>query len=118
MRKPKKPEHITQEDWDAVDIPELTDEDFAKMRPAREAAPDLVEMQRRRGRPPVAEPKVPVQIRLSADVVAHFRATGPGWQTRIDETLRKALAREDRAGTRALAAAKRVPAKGPRKKRA
>jgi len=33
---------------------------------------------------------VPISIRLSPDVVAHYKATGPGWQTRIDEDLKKA----------------------------
>ena len=41
----------------------------------------------RRGRPPTATPKVAVSIRLSADVVARFKATGAGWQTRIDAAL-------------------------------
>jgi uncharacterized protein (DUF4415 family) len=35
-----------------------------------------------------------VSLRLSRDVIEHFRATGPGWQTRIDETLRKDVARQ------------------------
>jgi uncharacterized protein (DUF4415 family) len=30
-------------------------------------------------------------IRLDADVVAAYRAQGPGWQTRINDVLRKAL---------------------------
>jgi uncharacterized protein (DUF4415 family) len=42
------------------------------------------------GRPKSAAPKQSVHLRLSPDVLAHFRKTGPGWQTRIDETLRKA----------------------------
>jgi len=42
------------------------------------------------GRPKLAAPKRSVHLRLSPDVLAHFRAEGPGWQTRIDETLRKA----------------------------
>jgi uncharacterized protein (DUF4415 family) len=29
-------------------------------------------------------------LRIDADVVEHFRATGPGWQTRINDTLRRA----------------------------
>jgi len=47
---------------------------------------------RPRGRPlkPVGERKEKVTLRLSPDVLAHFRAQGPGWQTRIDEMLRKA----------------------------
>ena len=43
----------------------------------------------RRGRPPVARPKVSTTIRLSQDVIDHFRADGKGWQTRIDDALRK-----------------------------
>jgi len=42
------------------------------------------------GRPKSANPKKSVHLRLSPDVLKFFRATGPGWQTRIDETLRKA----------------------------
>jgi uncharacterized protein (DUF4415 family) len=42
------------------------------------------------GRPPLAAPKLPVKIRLDADLVEHLRATGPGWQTRVNDTLRKA----------------------------
>lgn len=43
-----------------------------------------------RGRPRSQNPKVSTTIRLSPEVLDHFRAGGPGWQTRIDETLRKA----------------------------
>jgi len=43
-----------------------------------------------RGRPRSENPKVSTTIRLSPEVLAHFRAGGPGWQTHIDETLRKA----------------------------
>ena len=43
-----------------------------------------------RGRPRSENPKVSTTIRLSPEVLEHFRAGGPGWQTRIDETLRKA----------------------------
>ena len=43
----------------------------------------------RRGRPPVARPKISTTIRLSQDVIDHFRADGKGWQTRINEALRE-----------------------------
>jgi len=33
-----------------------------------------------------------VSLRLSPEVIAHFKASGRGWQTRIDETLKKAIA--------------------------
>jgi len=41
----------------------------------------------RRGRPPLAEPKVSTTIRLSREVIDHFKGAGRGWQTRIDEAL-------------------------------
>lgn len=43
-----------------------------------------------RGRPKARAPKKSVHLRLSPDVLDHFRSTGPGWQTRIDEALRRA----------------------------
>jgi uncharacterized protein (DUF4415 family) len=45
---------------------------------------------RQSGRPKKAAPKEAVSIRLDADVLAHFRATGPGWPSRINDALRKA----------------------------
>jgi uncharacterized protein (DUF4415 family) len=48
-------------------------------------------MARRAGRPVgsvKAAPKVPTTIRLSPEVSAAFRATGDGWQTRIDAALK------------------------------
>lgn len=53
----------------------------------------------RRGRPRMANPKQAVKLRLDADLLAHFRASGPGWQTRINATLRKA-SRIDAVGRR------------------
>jgi uncharacterized protein (DUF4415 family) len=43
-----------------------------------------------RGRPPMLQPKVQTTIRLDADVIAAFKADGPGWQSRINAALRKA----------------------------
>ncbi len=51
----------------------------------------------RRGRPPLARPKVSTTIRLSQDVIDHFRAGGRGWQTRIDEALREWIGKPDTA---------------------
>ena len=45
----------------------------------------------RRGRPKSQVTKEPVKIRLDADVLAARRATGEGWQTRINDTLRASL---------------------------
>ncbi len=44
---------------------------------------------KRTGRPPLANPKVAVTIRYDADVVSAFKATGTGWQTRMNEVLRE-----------------------------
>lgn len=38
--------------------------------------------------------KVPVSVRLSSEVIEHFRAGGAGWQTRIDEALKQVIARK------------------------
>ena len=43
-----------------------------------------------RGRPVLAHPKVSTTIRLDKEVLDKFRATGPGWQSRINEALRGA----------------------------
>ena len=47
----------------------------------------------RRGKrgPQKAPTKKLVSLRLSPEVVEHFKASGPGWQTRIDDTLVKAI---------------------------
>ena len=47
----------------------------------------------RRGRPPAAVRKVSTTLRLSPEVLEHFRAGGPGWQTRIDQALKRVVAR-------------------------
>jgi len=45
----------------------------------------------KRGRPVLAQPKKQVTLRLDADVVEKFRATGTGWQTRINDALKRSL---------------------------
>ncbi len=46
----------------------------------------------RRGRPKLEAPKVEVKIRLDAKTVEHLRASGPGWQTRVNALLSKLVA--------------------------
>jgi len=65
------------------DAAELTDEQLARMRPWRE-----VQAQARQTR----QAKQPISIRLSPEVLEHFKADGPGWQTRIDAVLREYVA--------------------------
>lgn len=45
----------------------------------------------KRGRPPLDNPKRQVTLRLDSDLLARLRATGPGWQSRINDLLRKAV---------------------------
>lgn len=49
----------------------------------------------RRGKrgPQKAPTKKLVSLRLSPEVIEHFKATGPGWQTRIDGTLLESIKR-------------------------
>ena len=81
----------TKEDWDAVDSPEAPDEELASARPFKEVFPELYEeIQKSRGRPRSAAPKKQISIRLGPEVIEKFRATGPGWQARINEVLKAA----------------------------
>ena len=45
----------------------------------------------RRGRPRSADPKRQVTLRLDGEILDHFRATGPGWQGRINDALLKTV---------------------------
>jgi uncharacterized protein (DUF4415 family) len=70
------------------DNPEWTAQDFRRAKPFAQAFPALAES--RRGRGPQKEPtKVAVSLRLTREVVERFKADGPGWQTRMDEALKK-----------------------------
>ena len=94
MRKPpEKPSDISQEDWDAVDVPEATAEDFARARPFKEVFPEQYKAWKRMGRPPVESPKVHISFRLASDVVDGIRATGQGYNARVEKVLRDALIR-------------------------
>ena len=77
-----------------TDNPAWTAEDFDQARPAHEVLPGLFSKKRTesllsRGRPKADVTKVRVGIRLSPEVLEHFKASGDGWQTRIDAALRQ-----------------------------
>lgn len=84
------------DDYDPDDAPPLTWEMAERAqhsigdRIIREADPPLGS---RRGRPPKpqADRKELVSLRLSRDVIDWLRSSGPGWQTRIDEVLRREM---------------------------
>ena len=69
---------------DPDDAPEWTDEMFdrAEIRIGRQII--------RRGRPP-GETKTQISLRIDNDVLAAFRADGPGWQSRMNAALKKAV---------------------------
>lgn len=86
MTKP----NYSKADLDAVsDNPEWSAADFAKAVPFDKMFPDLAASARRARGPQKAPTKVSTTLRLSPDVVEHFRATGQGWQSRIDAALRE-----------------------------
>jgi uncharacterized protein (DUF4415 family) len=95
MRAPLRP--LTDEEGE---VRELTDEDFASMdlRPVAEVFPELPEAMKRIrpvGRPRVAAPKEQISFRLPADFVADIKATGPGYNVRVENALRKAFTRRE-----------------------
>ncbi len=70
---------------------ELDDEWFERARPASEVVPQIVRRYRRTRGKQRAPTKNQITLRLDADLVLHFRETGKGWQTRINDTLRRAV---------------------------
>ena len=72
------------------DNPEWADATFARARPAAEIVPAVVAEARGRG-PQRAPTKRLVSLRLDQDVLERLRATGPGWQGRANEMLKRAL---------------------------
>jgi uncharacterized protein (DUF4415 family) len=89
----------TKRSWtDPDDAPELTEEVARRAqisiggKVVRPATGTLT----KRGRPPIGdEPKQQVTLRLPREVISHFKATGPGWQSRISDALER-IARNDR----------------------
>lgn len=70
--------------------PEWTEADFARAKPAADVLPQevMAAFKKKAGRPRAEVAKVPVSLRLDPDVLAAFKATGAGWQTRINDALR------------------------------
>jgi len=100
----------TDRDWAKIDahvitakeyeeIPELTDDDFARgtamIGDRVVSEKEFSEAWRKNwkgkgGRPKSERPKQVINLRVDADVLESFRAGGPGWQTRMNAALRKA----------------------------
>lgn len=72
------------------DAPEATDEELAQAKPFAAAFPDLVSIIHEAQLKSVTDaPSKQITIRLDSDVIDKFRATGKGWQSRINEILKK-----------------------------
>ncbi|MDM7955120.1 BrnA antitoxin family protein [Blastomonas sp.] len=80
-------------DWDDDDLPEWTDDQFdrAEFRIGGKLIRPADGTLTKPGRPKSDNPKQQVTLRLDSAVLEGFRATGPGWQSRINAELRKAL---------------------------
>jgi uncharacterized protein (DUF4415 family) len=72
---------------------ELTEEDFARMRPMSETHPELLEAIRRSRGKQKAPTKIATSIRLSESVLEAYKKSGPGWQARIDQDLQDIVAK-------------------------
>jgi uncharacterized protein (DUF4415 family) len=74
------------------DNPLLRGDQLRRLRPAHEVRPELVarQLRRERGRPKSEKTKQQVTLRIDRDVIEKFRSTGQGWQSRINNALRKA----------------------------
>ena len=97
------PDELKQMAFDDDDIvfdddnPEWTEERWAKAQSIDELPADLRDrilaaFPKTKGRGPQKSPtKEAVSLRLSPEVLKHYRATGKGWQTRIDDALKAAI---------------------------
>ncbi len=92
-----KQKPLTDEDGE---VRELTDEDFARSRPAREVLPEILgkeiaeEFLKPRGRPKSPDAKVSISLRIPPEVLARWKASGPGWQTRMVAALSRTAPRK------------------------
>lgn len=87
--------------------PEMADSDnpiwqkktFMAARPAKDVLPEIFDattsskLLKIRGRPKLEKPKERINIRLSFEVIEYFKASGNGWQTRIDAALKEYIHR-------------------------
>ncbi|MBI5187311.1 MAG: BrnA antitoxin family protein [Nitrospinae bacterium] len=86
--KPKKTVRVNPE-WTAAMI--------AKARPAKKVLPEIfgartaAAMLKPRGRAKSSDSKIAISLRLPPDTLARWKATGPGWQTRMADILRESL---------------------------
>jgi len=87
----------TKDSWDPDTAPEIPDEAWERAqitvggKVIREATGTLT----KRGRPPIGdEPRQQVTLRLAPNVIRHFKQSGSGWQTRVNEVLERYVAQK------------------------
>lgn len=91
MKKPSKTKKVNREN------PEWTAAMIANACPAREVLPKIfgartaAAMLKPRGRPKSSDSKIAISLWLPPDTLARWKATGPGWQTRMADILRESV---------------------------
>jgi uncharacterized protein (DUF4415 family) len=91
MKKPSKPKKTRRKN------PEWTATMIAEARPAKDVLPKIfgastaAAMLKPRGRPKSPDSKVAISLRLPPETLARWKATGPGWQTRMADVLRESV---------------------------
>ena len=84
----------TTEEDRAITAAAKSDPDALPLTPKQLAA--MVPIRALRGRPKSDNKKLLVSVRYSPEVVAYFKSTGDGWQSRMDGVLRKYVERHSR----------------------
>jgi len=84
----------TAEEDKAITAAAQSDPDAQPLTPTQLKA--MVPIQALRGRPKSENKKLLVSVRYSPEVVAYFKSTGEGWQSRMDSVLRKYVTRHSR----------------------
>ena len=85
----------TEEEDKAITAAARSDPDAQPLTPKQLKA--MIPIRALRGRPKSANKKLLVSVRYSPEVVAYFKSTGEGWQSRMDGVLRKYVARHSRS---------------------
>ncbi|MGA8052304.1 MAG: BrnA antitoxin family protein [Burkholderiales bacterium] len=85
----------TEEEDKAITAAARSDPDAQPLTPKQLKA--MVPIRALRGRPKSENKKLLVSVRYSPEVVAYFKSTGEGWQSRMDGVLRKYVARHSRS---------------------
>lgn len=103
MSKPSKRASIVMpsvEEDRSITAAAKADPDAQPLTPAQLKA--MVPAHALRGRPPLESKKQLVSIRYSPEVLAYFRSTGEGWQSRMDGVLKEYIAKRKRRASSAV----------------